>query len=203
MKPPIVSALATVMLIGSLQGAAAGLLISGGTGGQSATSEASSPFPLNLTGSVGGSLYAQDSGVYSFTYMGLGNPGFINTFSVSGCGSTFTGYATPIGTSFSCTFAANTLIPFVFDANTTGAAKTVGNGQAYSNGLGYLVAMTNSTNTGVSAFIGLSDGGSSTDHDYQDLVVQVNEIPEPGALLLLAAGLLGLGLARGRGLVGG
>ena len=203
MKSPIVSALAAVMLIGSLQGAAAGLLISGGTGGQSATAEATSPFPLNLVGSVGGSLYAQDAGLYSFTYMGLGNPTFTNTFSVSGCGSTFIGYSTAIGTTFSCTFAANTLIPFTFGANTTGTPQTVSDGQAYNNGLGYLVAMTNSTSTGASAFIGLSDGGSATDHDYQDLVVQVNEIPEPGALLLLAAGLLGLGLARGRGLVGG
>ena len=63
--------------------------------------------------------------------------------------------------------------------------------------------MTNSTTTpgltsGTSAYLGLSDGATSTDQDYQDLVVQVSEIPEPGTMALLGAGLLALGLIRRR-----
>ena len=63
--------------------------------------------------------------------------------------------------------------------------------------------MTNSTTTpgltsGTSAYLGLSDGASSGDHDYQDLVVQVSEIPEPGTMAAFGAGLLALGLIRRR-----
>ncbi|MDE2005278.1 MAG: PEP-CTERM sorting domain-containing protein [Rhodospirillales bacterium] len=202
MKIRIVGALAAAAFFASIGGAQAGLVITGGAGSISATSEASSPFPLSLVGYAGGTLTAQDAGLYSFTYMGLGNPSFINTFAVSGCGSTFTGYSTAIGTSFTCSFAANTVIPFTFGANTTGTPQTVVNGQAYNSGLGYLVAMTNSTTspgttTGTSAFLGLSDGGSSGDNDYQDLVIQVTEVvPEPGTFALLGSGMLGLfGLA--------
>jgi hypothetical protein len=35
-------------------------------------------------------------------------------------------------------------------------------------------------------------GGTECDHDYEDLVVRMSAVPEPGTLFLLGAGLLGM-----------
>ena len=53
--------------------------------------------------------------------------------------------------------------------------------------------------SGSAVYAGLTDlpSGLAGDHDYEDLVVRVS-VPEASNLLLLSAGLLGLGLARRR-----
>jgi hypothetical protein len=96
-------------------------------------------------------------------------------------------------------------IPFFFIADVTpGPSTTMGNGDTgVVEGVHFIALdMTNgfsfSTNnrTGNIFALGLTDGNfQPPDDDHQDFIVRMSTVPEPGSLLLLGAGVFGLGLA--------
>ena len=216
MKTRAILSLAGAALLASIGAANASLLIvpSGNAGGVQATGEAASDggpgFPTNIYGYISPAyLQAVDTGYYKFTFEGSGNSAATNTFSLGSPATTFTSYptggtgtgSTPAGTSFTEFLTAGTTIAFNF-TSTTGCNITAPN---TSTACAYLVALANSpTSLGATgpqstAWIGLSDSAYPTaDSDFQDMVVRVDQIPEPASFAVLGAGLLALGLIRRR-----
>jgi hypothetical protein len=209
MTPRRVVSLAAAAVLATATAAQASLLITpNGAAGANPTVEASTPYPTSIYGyEDGATLTALDTGTYLFTFDGAGDPSSTNTFAVTspGCPVSFEvngAHPTSPGTSVACTLTAGQTIDFTFTSSIAGGSLSSGSRTAIA-GLDYLLGMPGSTSaapvtTGATAYIGLSDGGSATDHDFQDLVLRVSEIPEPDSVAVMAAALLGLGIARAR-----
>ena len=218
MKTRAILSLAGAALLASIGAANASLLIvpSGNAGGVQATGEAASDggpgFPTNIYGYISPAyLQAVDTGYYKFTFEGSGNSAATNTFSLGSPATTFTSYptggtgtgSTPAGTSFTEFLTAGTTIAFNF-TSTTGCNITASHTSTTSTACAYLVALASSANspgaTGPqsTAWIGLSDSAYPGDSDFQDMVVRVDQIPEPASVAVFGAGLLALGLIRRR-----
>jgi hypothetical protein len=170
--------------------------------------------PLGLTGysSLGSTGTAPNllltPGTYDFTYLGSGDAVDHDTFTVSGPGGfTFDNKSTAVGTTFQFTISSAGDLGFLY-SNLTGGTSIADSGAA-SLGISYGLFMQGSTGCtgvsplcpggtpltgpGTSAYIGLADLPSPTDHDFQDLGVRVDAVPEPVTWAMMLLGFGGVG----------
>jgi hypothetical protein len=139
-------------------------------------------------------------GVYRFTFIGKGNAGNTDTFTVAGTGGfTFNNQTTTLGTFVDLTVTAPGDLAFTYTNLTTG--KSIVDSQVNPSGLlNYALYMADSTTgPGGTAYIGLADlPFVAGDHDFQDLGVKVQALPEPGtwAMLLVGMGAIGFAMRR-------
>ena len=209
MKTRAILSLAGAALLASIGAANASLLIvpSPSTGGIKATGETvldgGPGFPINIYGYIGPAyLQAVDTGYYQFTFEGAGNAANTNTFTTLNTpATTFKNTSTAAGTSFTEFLTAGTKIAFTF---TSSGGCSITDGTSNNSSCAYLIALASSaTSPGATgpqstAWLGLSDSAYPGDKDFQDMVVRVDQIPEPASVAVFGAGLLALGLIRRR-----
>ena len=175
---------------------------------------------LGITGYDGSYLKLDQAGMVTFEFMGKGDAGNHDIFQLWLNGawttvwdntSTTNGTCGVSGTTPNCSSSLSQqsyylnagLIAFQFENLTTPGLTTndgLNNikenpaGPAYFLGVDPYLAGSQYQTSGSAVYAGLTDlPGLAGDHDYEDLVVRVS-VPEASNLLLLSAGLLGLGL---------
>jgi hypothetical protein len=142
---------------------------------------------------------ASDSGITSFGYYQVNADGslfggVLTTVEIFAAGSPI---APAAGSELPVPLPSYFGLYLTVGANTFYSDQTILNPNTTDAGYNHFAVFEDSTNPGI-LYIGMEDSsvsaayGGLTDHDYNDMVVQLSPVPLPGALLLLGGGLVRL-----------
>lgn len=196
------TALAAVLTTGT---AAATLSIDGGTAGITPSGgDLNDVLGSGVTwdGYYGGNVTLDSAKTLRFTFVGF-EAGYVNTFDIGG--QTFVNQTASPGDYFDVEVGSG-VIPFSFTVNS--GADSVANGANNPDTdtdtvPNFFLSFNDTTDTDNATsesalWVFLDDAGAGDDDNHDDLVVKISEVPEPGMLALLGAGLLGAGVVGRR-----